>query len=998
MDLMVMEKCKGVLVLYNSTNDIVWSSISSRTAANPVAELLESGNLVVREENDSNPENFLWQSFDHPCDTLIFGMKLGSNFVTKIDKFLSSWRSAEDPAPGEYSFLIDTHGYPQLLLKSGNKTLFRAGPWNGIKFVSNPRPVTVSNEFVFNSKEVYYQFAIQSSRLTISPSGLPQSYTWNDRTNDWAITDVGQYDQCENYAFCGPNTRCEMSRSPICVCLDRFVPKSLADWNFSDWSGGCIRRTPLECSDKVGFLKYTGMKLPDTSSSWYNKSISLKECERLCLKNCSCTAYANLDVRNGGSGCLIWFGDLIDTRRSTGDGQDLYVRMNATELGVLTKKRIFNKRKLAGIVSSAIVSGIGMLVLGFIFSKRKRNLRKKKHWEARQEDMELPIFDMSTIAHATDTFSDSNKLGEGGFGPVYKAWMLWIKGTPLELIDECLAESSNSSEIIRCIHVALLCVQQRPEDRPNMSAVVVILGSDMPLPQPKQPGFFMGENPYEQSTSSNKHEPYSGDETVLWVANRETPFSDRFGVLNITREGILILYSRSSSIVWLSNSSRTAENPVAELLESGNLVVREENDKNPANFLWQSFDYPCDTMLPGMKLGINFVTRLESSVTSWKSSEDPARGEFSFLLDPNGYPQLVLKKGNITLVRAGSWNGIRFTAQTKSKPDSISTDEFVLNEKEGYFVFGNTSLGFPRLTLTPGGIPQRSIWNDRTHQWQFIEIAQIDICERYSICGPNAYCHVNNSPICACLDGFMPRSPRDWKLSNWSGGCVRRTPCSDKDRFQNYSRMKLPDTSSSWYNKSIGLEECKGICLKNCSCSAYANLDVRGGGSGCLIWFGGLIDTRRSNGDGQDLYVRIAISDLENIEKKRPVDKKKQAVIIASSVILVLDQNLNLLGHAWILWTKGAQLDLIDECLSDSHVSVEVLRCIHVALLCVQQRPEDRPTMSSVVVMLGSENPLPQPKQPGFFMEKNPPEQGNSSSKHESYSANEVTLTSLEAR
>uniref|UniRef100_A0A6N2N9P4 S-locus receptor kinase C-terminal domain-containing protein n=1 Tax=Salix viminalis TaxID=40686 RepID=A0A6N2N9P4_SALVM len=48
-----------------------------------------------------------------------------------------------------------------------------------------------------------------------------------------------------------------------------------------------------------------------------------------------------------------------------------------------------------------------------------------------------------------------------------------------------------------------------------MSAVVVILGSDMPLPQPKQPGFFMGENPHEQRTSSNKHVTYSGDEVSL---------------------------------------------------------------------------------------------------------------------------------------------------------------------------------------------------------------------------------------------------------------------------------------------------------------------------------------------------------------------------------------------------------------------------------------------------------------------------------------------------
>ncbi|KAJ6417280.1 hypothetical protein OIU84_003068 [Salix udensis] len=98
---------------------------------------------------------------------------------------------------------------------------------------------------------------------------------------------------------------------------------------------------------------------------------------------------------------------------------------------------------------------------------------------------------------------------------ILKAWMLWIKGTPSELIDECLAESSNSSDIIRCIHVALLCVQQRPEDRPNMSAVVLILGSEIPLPQPKQPGFFMGENAHEQSTSSNKHATYSGGEVSL---------------------------------------------------------------------------------------------------------------------------------------------------------------------------------------------------------------------------------------------------------------------------------------------------------------------------------------------------------------------------------------------------------------------------------------------------------------------------------------------------
>lgn len=99
-----------------------------------------------------------------------------------------------------------------------------------------------------------------------------------------------------------------------------------------------------------------------------------------------------------------------------------------------------------------------------------------------------------------------------------------------------------------------------------------------------------------------------------------------------------------------------------------------------------------------------------------------------------------------------------------------------------------------------------------------------------------------------------------------------------------------------------------------------------------------------------------------------------------------------------MLWFNGIPLELIDECFADSCTPLKALRCIHVALLCVQQRPEDRPNMSSVALMLGSENPLPQPKQPRFFMGSNPPEKDTSSNKHQSHSANEVTVTLLQAR
>lgn len=98
--------------------------------------------------------------------------------------------------------------------------------------------------------------------------------------------------------------------------------------------------------------------------------------------------------------------------------------------------------------------------------------------------------------------------------------------------------------------------------------------------------------------------------------------------------------------------------------------------------------------------------------------------------------------------------------------------------------------------------------------------------------------------------------------------------------------------------------------------------------------------------------------------------------------------------QAWLLWSEGKTLELMNACLLDSSVESQVLRCIQVGLLCVQKLPADRPTMSSVVFMLGNEEAvLPQPKQPGFFMGRSS-EGDNEGCRTE----NAVTLTMPEAR
>ena len=104
--------------------------------------------------------------------------------------------------------------------------------------------------------------------------------------------------------------------------------------------------------------------------------------------------------------------------------------------------------------------------------------------------------------------------------------------------------------------------------------------------------------------------------------------------------------------------------------------------------------------------------------------------------------------------------------------------------------------------------------------------------------------------------------------------------------------------------------------------------------------------------------------------------------------------------QAWLLWNKGEALELMDLCFQNLGVESQVLRCIQIGLLCVQNNPEYRPTMNYVVLMLSNEAmKLPDPKMPGFFVETSPNNSDESSTSRivELHSVNKMTFT-LEGR
>ncbi|KAL9392647.1 hypothetical protein Peur_016567 [Populus x canadensis] len=106
---------------------------------------------------------------------------------------------------------------------------------------------------------------------------------------------------------------------------------------------------------------------------------------------------------------------------------------------------------------------------------------------------------------------------------------------------------------------------------------------------------------------------------------------------------------------------------------------------------------------------------------------------------------------------------------------------------------------------------------------------------------------------------------------------------------------------------------------------------------------------------------------------------------------------LNLIGHAWDLWREEKALDIVDPMLEQSCPPHEVLRCVQIGLLCVQEFPDDRPTMLEVVFMLGNEITLPSP----IFKPVLRTRSGQdlpAMSRRAACSVNEVTVTMVEAR
>ncbi|KAL1296194.1 cysteine-rich receptor-like protein kinase 25 isoform X2 [Arachis hypogaea] len=86
----------------------------------------------------------------------------------------------------------------------------------------------------------------------------------------------------------------------------------------------------------------------------------------------------------------------------------------------------------------------------------------------------------------------SNRVGESLLNYV---WKQWRDGTPLSILDPKIKEDYNQVEVIKCIQIGLLCVQENPNSRPTMGTIVSYLNNhSLDLPSPQEPAFFLHDS------------------------------------------------------------------------------------------------------------------------------------------------------------------------------------------------------------------------------------------------------------------------------------------------------------------------------------------------------------------------------------------------------------------------------------------------------------------------------------------------------------------------
>ncbi|KAL2462698.1 G-type lectin S-receptor-like serine/threonine-protein kinase CES [Forsythia ovata] len=385
----------------------VRSVFNSAPAAstNASATLLDNGNFVLRELNlDGSVNRTWWQSFDYPTDTILPGMKLGNNFKTGHQWLLTCWMNKDVPSSGSFAIGGDPNGTNQNIVWYQGNMYWTSGVWSNGHFGNLPKLLDGEFSYVSNENEKYLTYSVNKS--------ISFLYYRLDPAGVMMVIVLGSFGDC-----------------------------SLAKQD-----EGCVKKTLPECrkpdywfESRVGYMLGDGYRFDE------NYNLSIFDCQDKCEQNCSCVAYASRTTQYR-TGCEIWNKETNFYPSGYADREIYILKRDTGRESTNGREKHRSAAMHWWIWLITALGGTTLLAFSIICYVVQRNLRVKGMVKAKTRTIlneledtitasgkyrqpsdemdkkmtQLNIFSFQSIAMATNNFSDENKLGEGGFGPVYK--------------------------------------------------------------------------------------------------------------------------------------------------------------------------------------------------------------------------------------------------------------------------------------------------------------------------------------------------------------------------------------------------------------------------------------------------------------------------------------------------------------------------------------------------------------------------------------------------
>ncbi|XP_068497587.1 G-type lectin S-receptor-like serine/threonine-protein kinase At1g67520 [Phaseolus vulgaris] len=318
----------------------------------------------------------------------------------------------------------------------------------------------------------------------------------------------------------------------------------------------------------------------------------------------------------------------------------------------------------------------------------------------------------------------------------------------------------------------------------------------------------VGENQYLVVSSANNNK-------VVWMSDRNQPVDGDSAVLSLNRSGVLKIESERRKPIILYYPPQPINNIKATLLDTGNFVLQQLHSNGTNTLLWQSFDYPTDTLIPTMKLGVNHKTDHHWLLVSFMAKTLVTPGAFSLEWEPVEQELIIRRRGKVCW-RSGKLRNNRFEhipedAQRRLKYTIVS------NGDENSFSFTTTN-------------EEADLW------WILSETGQISDGKGY----------VARADLCY---GY-----------NTDGGCQRwqdipkcRNPGDVFQKKTGYFNYLL--NTSIEGNISYGYSDCEASCWSNCNCNAFT--EFYSNGTGCTFFHWISAENYTFDSTGENFYFLV---------------------------------------------------------------------------------------------------------------------------------------------